>query len=224
MAERARAEKVDAIIWIRREGIGHDTALRLRDAGIRFGGINIGGVVGGFCRCEVRRRQAIETILHEWRTGAKLDTAIFLRAGKETLGEKERIARLRAIAARVQMRLEVENVPEGRISRTLKSLCAAKTRSGGLLTASAAAILGSRAPDTVADVLSCCRLALIDGPMEFPFLERPPEAAIDLVTIGWQRVARRIAQDVLSGEAFQRAETIAFEAKPYLQSPLSRFP
>ena len=72
--ERSNKEKVDLVIWLLPDGADRDTALHLRDLGIRFIGVNIGGVSAAFCRYEVRRRQAILTILNEWRAGLKLDT------------------------------------------------------------------------------------------------------------------------------------------------------
>jgi hypothetical protein len=221
VAERARQEKVDAVLWLRPDGIGHDTALRLRDLGIRFIGLNIGGAVGGFCRYEVRRRQAIDLILHEWCTGAKLTTAILVRAGAEMFGESERMARLREMAKREQMKFEIVNVPGARIIRTLQSLCA-KKGSGILLAESAAALLGSRASDRVTEVLGSCRIALIDGPMEFPFVQEAVDGVVDLVLVDWERVGRRIAQDILSGEAFGHSETGGFEADARLQVPVGR--
>jgi hypothetical protein len=220
VAQKARAEKIDIVVWLRPHGLIHDSMLRLRDAGIRFVGLNIGGVVGGYCRYEIRRRQAISLILHEWGSAKKFNAAVLVRAGKEALGESERLARLRDLARLHGFRFEIASVQAGRVSRLMKSL-GEKKRSGILLAASAAAILGSRAEDTVAEVFTGCRIALIDGPIEFPFAGPPAESCADVVVVDWARIARRIAQDIMTGEAFAPAETVAFEANAHLQVSLS---
>ena len=223
IAQRARQEKVDAVIWLRPIGIRHDTHLRLRDLGIRFTEINLGGLVVGFCRYEVRRGRAVELILHEWRNALKFTGVTFLRAGKEMVGEAERIARLRRCASHQEMEFAVVTVPEGRIIRCLQSLCL-KKKHGALLAASAAAILGSRANDRISQALKRCRIALIDGPMDFPFSAKVPEGLADLIMVNWEGVARRVAQDILTGEAFRPSEAIVFEAEAHLRAPLQRYP
>jgi hypothetical protein len=222
VARRAREEKLDTVVWLRLHGARHDTAARLRDVGIQFVGVNIGGVVGGFCQYEVRRRRAIAIILHDWRTASKLKTAILVRAGREALGEKERMARLGTLASLEEMDFQVASVPEGRITRFLKSL-RAEQKNGVLLADSAASILGSRAHDTLAEVFSSCRIGLIDGPAEFPFAGGTPNAVADVVAVDWGRIGRRIAQDLLSGEALTRSETIVFEAEAHLRAQLSDY-
>ena len=130
------------------------------------------------------------------------------------------MARVGALASLEEIDFQVASVPEGRIARFLKSLCA-KQKSGLLLAASAASILGARAPDTLADVFSSCRIGLIDGPAEFPFAVGTPNAVADVVTVDWGRIGRRIAQDLLSGEALAGSETIVFEAEAHLRAQLS---
>ena len=176
----------------------------------------------GFCRYEVRRGRAVELILHEWRRASKFTGVTFLRAGKEMVGEAERIARLRRLAALQEMKFAVVTVPEGHIIRCLQSL-RLKKKHGILLAASAAAILGSRANDRISQVLKRCRIALIDGPMDFPFTAKVPEGAVDLIMVNWKGVGRRVAQDIHTGEAFRPSETIIFEADAHLQVSLRRF-
>jgi hypothetical protein len=222
IARRSRQEKVDAVIGLRPIGLRHDTALRLRDAAIRFTEINIGGVVVEFCRYEVRRRRAVGLILREWRKTTKITKAIFVRAGEEIAGEPERVKRFRRLAALQEMEFDVVTVPEGRIVRCLQSLCGGRHR-GILLAASAGAILGSRARDRINDVLGKGRIAFIDGPTDFPFLEEMPDGVADLVVIDWERVGRRMAEDIHTGEAFRASETIIFEADAHLQVSLRSF-
>jgi hypothetical protein len=222
VVRRAKEEHVDTVIWLLPEGAVRQTALRLRDLGLRFIGVNIGGISNAFCRYEVRRRQAIFTILNHWRADADTRATIIVLGGQETAAEMERIARLRGAISTEGITCRVDTVPEGRISRFLKSLCAKEN--DVLLPAHAAAMLGSRAPDTVAEVFKTCRVALIDGPLDAPFCKAHPEITVDFVTVNWKRIGKRIAQDILSGDAFVQSETTIFEAESHLQTPIASMP
>lgn len=219
VVKRSNKEKVDMVIWLLPDGADRETAFRLRDLGIRFVGVNIDGVPDAFCRYEVRRWQAIRTILKEWRAGLKLDTAVIVLAGHETAAEKERMTRLRGLVTMEKILCELVNVPEGHISTFLKSLCAKKSN-GILLPAPAAAMLGSRAPGTVAAVLKRCCVAWIDGPPDLSLGQGASEIKIDLVSVDWRVIGDRIARDILSGNAFKESETTTFEAEARLQAPL----
>jgi hypothetical protein len=118
-----------------------------------------------------------------------------------------------------QIHCELVNVPEGHISTFLKSLCANKSNAI-LLPASAAAMLGSRAPDTVAEVLRKRYVAWIDGPPDLPFGQDASDIRIDLVSADWRAIGDRIARDILSGDAFTQSETTIFQAEAHLQVPL----
>lgn len=219
LTDLARREKLDVVIWPQTEGHEHDAAQRLRDFGIQFIGINIGGLVPAFCRYEVRREKAVRLVLQDWRAGGKLTKAVYVRANEESSRERTRTARLSVLAQEERMEFAFATVPKGQITRTLRSLCA-PARTGLLLPAAAAAMLGSRAPDVIATVLGKCRVALLDGPMEFPFLQEPLGVKIDLVRGDWPHIGRRIARDILSGDAFRQDETHAFEAKAQLRVSL----
>lgn len=214
----AKEERVDTVIGLLPERTARETALRLRDLGVRFIGLNIGGISDAFCRYEVRRRQAILAILNRWRTDEELWATKIVLAGHETAGEMERIARICQVIAKEGFDCAIATVPEGRISRFLKSLCARKNNV--LLPAPAAAMLGSRAADTLLEVFETCRVALIDGPLDAPFCAARPEIRVDLVTVNWPHVSKRIAHDIVTGEAFGHLETTIFEAKAHLRASL----
>lgn len=217
--ERSKKEKLDMVVWLQPNGADRDTTLRLRDLGIRFIGVNIGGVADAFWRYEVQRHQAMLTIVHDWRANLQLDAALIVLTGHETPAEMKRMMRLRRLLASDQIDCQLSNVPEGRIGRFLKSLCA-DGKKGVLLPGPAAAMLASRAPDTVEEILGTCRVALIEGAVDLPFGQRAPDIAVDLVNVDWRSVGERIARDILSGEAFRRSETTIFEAEAHLQVPL----
>lgn len=216
----AREEKTNAVMWVQPSRLRTETALRLRDCGIQFAGVNIGGVVQRLCRYEVRRQQAIQIILDEWTSSQGLQTAILVRAGPETPREIRRAERLCELAALARLQFEIVKVEGGRITRTLSAL-SHRERYGILLAGSAGAILGSRASDTIAKIVAAHRIALIDGPIDLPFAQEIPEGAADLVCVNWSALARRIAQDALTGHAFAEHEITTFEAEAQLQNPLT---
>jgi DNA-binding transcriptional regulator YhcF (GntR family) len=222
VVKRAKGERVDLVISLLPEGKDRETALRLRDLGIRFIGLNIGGISDGFSRYEVRRQQAILAILNRWRAEEEPWPKTIVLAGHETAAETERISRLRGVVAREGFACDFDTVPKGRISRFLKSVCARQQHV--LLPAPAAAMLGSRAPDTLAEVFNKCRIALIDGPLDAPFCKGHPEIKVDLVTVNWPRISKRIAHDLVTGDAFSRSETTIFEGTAHLHAPLNKLP
>jgi len=223
VVERSNKERVDMVIWLLPDGADRHTQLQLRDVGIRFIGVNIGGVSDAFCRYEVRPWQAILTILKEWQAGLKLDTAVIVLTGHETAGEKEKLRRLGRLVATERIHCELVHVPEGHITIFLKSLCANKSN-GILLPGPAAAMLGSRAPETVAEILKTRCVAWIDGPPDVAFNQGVSDIRIDLVSVDWRAIGERIARDILSGDAFRQSETTIFEAEAHLQVPLSSEP
>jgi len=209
VVRRAKEEGVDLVIGLLPEGKDRETNLRLRDLGIRFIGLNIGGISDGFSRYEVRRQQAILAILNRWRAEEEPWPKTLVLSGHETAAEMERIVRLRDVVAREGFACDFDTVPQGRISRFLKSLSARQHHV--LLPAPAAAMLGSRAPDAIAEVFNKCCIALIDGPLDAPFWKGPPAIEVDRVTVNWPGISKRIAHDLVSGNVFSQFETTIFE-------------
>lgn len=220
--QRFKKEKVDAVIWLLPDGADRETVLRLRDLGIGFVGVNITPLAGMTCRYQVRRQQAIRAIARSWRADPNISGATIVRIAREAATDEERLRKLRALVESEKIKCEIATLRDGRISTFLKSLCANKG-GGVILPAPAAALLGWRAPETLTDVFRTCRIALIDGPIYEPYAERAPEAEVDLVTAKWSPVAKRIADDLLTGEAFDDSEAIVFEARPHLRVHLSDF-
>lgn len=217
--ERANKEKVDTVIWFLADGADRNTRLQLRDLAIRFVGINIGGLPNPFCRYEVRWGKAILTILDEWRTGMSLETITIVLEGNETAAEKQKMNRLCQMVSTEKIHCELVKVPEGHICTFLKSLCA-KKNNGILLAGLSAAMLASRAPSTVAEILKTCSVAWVDGPPDSLLNQRASDLKIDLVSVDWRAISERIARDILSGAAFRQSETTIFEAEAHLQAPV----
>lgn len=217
-----KKEKVEAVVWLLPDVADRETVLRLRDLGMRFIGVSITPASGLACRYQVERQEAIRTILRSWRADPNLQMALIVRISRETGADERRLARLRQLVESEKIKCEIATMRDGQIGTFLKSLCRDKV-AGIILPAPAAAMLGSRAPETLEDVLQTCRIALIDGPMDLPFVEHIPHAMVDLVTVKWHAVTRQIAADVLSGEAFDGTKSTAFEAEPQLRVPFQRY-
>jgi hypothetical protein len=219
---RLRDEKVDAVVWLLPDGANSETVLRLRDLGIRFVGVNITPLAGMPCRYQVRRQNAIRAILRAWRDDPKISSAKVVRVDGETPADEERLKKLKALVQSERIPCEIVTLRDWHISKFLKSLCA-QNACGVILPARAAALLGWRAPETLVEVLRICRVGLIDGPMFLPFAQRAPEAEVDLVTAVWEPVAKRVVDDLLTGEAFGDSTMVTFEAKPHVRAFLSAF-
>jgi hypothetical protein len=114
------------------------------------------------------------------------------------------------------MECEIRTVEQGEISAFLKSLCAEKP-TGIILPAPAAAMLGWRSIETITDVLKSCRVALIDGAMEFPLANDRPRAEVDLVAVAWRPAAKLIVAELLNGKAFLESGTTALQARAHLR-------
>jgi hypothetical protein len=221
LIDRAKQDKSDTVLWIVPDRASGDIHLRLRDLGIKFVGLNIAGASGAFCRYEIRRQGAILTILNDWRADDRLTKTLIVTTGQETAVDLERLARLRDLLKLEVVDADLVTVPQGRISRFLKSLCG--KHKGILLPGTATAMLASRAPDTIANVLETCRIALIDGPPSLPFSENPPDVAIDTVDVNWRYVAKRIAQDMVTEHALKTSEATVFEGEAHLRVPMRKF-
>lgn len=221
--DRLKKEEVDSVFWLLPDGANRATPLRLRDLGIHFIGLSFTtSILGIAARYQIRRREAIRSVMRAWRQDSQINGAAIVRLRRETPAHVERLAKLRALIESQQIECEIATVREGHIDEFLKSLC--KNKSCGIvLPAPAAALLGWRAPEALTDVLESCRIALIDGLMDLPYAESIPRAEVDLVAVNWPPVARQIATDMLTGVAFDDSETTVFDAKAHLGVPLQKY-
>ena len=215
-------EDVSAVIWLLPDGADQETVLRLRDVGIPFVGVNITPLGGMPCRYQVHRERAIRTIIRSWVADPKISSATIVRLAHETPTDENRLKNLQALLESEKIECEMTTVRDDHIGAFLKSICTRKS-SGIILPAAAAALLGWRAPETVMEVFQTCRIALIDGAMYVPFTENAPAVTVDLVSARWSTVAERIAEELLSGEAFDDSKAVVFETKAFLGVPLNEF-
>ena len=221
LGERMKKQGVDTVICFLPDGTWKDTVLRLHDLGIKFIGVNIGELSYGCCRYEVRRRAAIKTILRNWRSQC-LMRATIVCANKERPADSKRVEELRGMVELERINCDVVSIGHDDASAFFQSLCPGKAR-GLLLLAPAAALVGLGSHEIVAAVFQNCRVALIDGPIDLPFADKTVDAEVDLVTVDWKRVAKRIVEDLLTGAAFDDSAAIVFEAEPHLRVSLRRY-
>lgn len=219
---RFKKEKVDAVIWLLPDTANQETILRLRDSGIRFVGVNITPLAGLECRYQVRRQQAIRTIMRSWRADPEITGVTLVRVSRETATDEERLLKLQALVKSEKIECDIATVQARHIGAFLRSLCENKA-SGVVLPGPAAALLGWRAPEILTDVFQSCRLALIDGLMDLPYAETTPRANVDLVTVNWPAIVRQIAAEMVTGAAFDDRSPTVFNAKAHLRVPLQKY-
>jgi hypothetical protein len=217
--DRLKKKSVDTVIWLLPDGADRDTALRLRDLGIRFVGVNIAPLSGLSCRYEVRREAAVGTIIRSWLVDARITRAAIVRTGRETAVDARRLTNLKGLVRAVGLECDIVSVEGGEISTFLKSLCL-ENETGIILPAPAAAMLGWRAIDTITDVLKSCRVALIDGAMDFPMADATPQADVDLISVGWPAAAKLIVGQLVSGEALIESRSTVLQARAHLRVSL----
>ena len=113
--------------------------------------------------------------------------------------------------------IEKEKAPD----TFLKSL-SRRQRQGFIFPGPAASFFGLRAPESLCHIFRQHRVALMDGPLSLPFATVPAVRA-DIAATDWRSVTSAITEDFLTMDAFADSKTTVFEAKPYLQAPLSQF-
>jgi hypothetical protein len=217
-----KKEKVDAVIWLLPDTANVETVLRLRDLGIAFVGLNITPLTGIQCRYQVRREPAIRTIIRSWRDDPAIEKTTILRVGRETSSDQERLAKLRTLIESERLDCNITTVPSAQIPALLQTICEDRP-TGIILPSPAAALLGWHASEALLDVFRSCRLALIDGLIDLPYVDGLPRAKVDLVTVSWPAIIRQIVAEMLTGEAFNGHDTVVFNAKAHLRVPLSDY-
>lgn len=216
--ERVKKNEIDTIIWFSPRSLAKEVTLRLNDAGIRVIGISDGGVSSIPCRYEVRRAEAIKTILEDWRS-AGLKSAIIVSDKSSGMSTDEQ--RLRESLEAVDLVYEFVSCRAKAIPAFLDSL-ARKKGTGIIVLSYPASLFSFRAPEKVTEFFKRCRVALIEGPVNMPFV-KVPDVPVDLVLVDWQLVAERIVKDLINQEAFGNDKTFVFEAESRLRVPLNQY-
>lgn len=215
-------EKVDTVVWLLPDSADAETLLRLKDAGIRFVGINLMPLSGLQTRYQIGRQQAIRTIIQDWQNDPAISGATIIRLPHETKSDEERLAKLKKVIESEGMECEIATVLVRDLATFLGSVCQ-KSHHGVVLPAAPAALLGWHTPEKVTELLQSCRAALIDGAIDLPCAEKPVEAQVDLVTADWPSIVKEIASDIAKGDAFDDVRPTVFKATAHLRVPLPRY-
>ena len=107
------------------------------------------------------------------------------------------------------------------LSDAVASLCR-DTAKGVVLPALPATLLSIAAPRAFSLLLKTCRVVLPDGPITSLF-DHVLHAPIDLITVDWRSVAKRIVADLITGQAFKESRSTVFQAVPELRVPVQHY-
>ena len=209
---------VDSIIWFLPRISVRDTVLRLRDNGIPVLGVSDGGTPGIACRYEVHREKALIAILRHWRSDAGLSSVTVVRGSERSPADEEMIEHA---AEKAGLPSTYKRIREDGIVDGVASLCE-DPRVGVILPATPAALISLRAPQAFGRLLQKCRVALPDGPVT-TVLGALPDAPVDLITVNWRSVSKRIVGDIARKRAFKESRPTVFEATPRYRAALHRY-
>jgi hypothetical protein len=199
---------VHVIIWFLPRPSAQDVILSLKDQGVRFVGIRDGGTSGGFCRYEIRRDNALLKVLRRWTQDGGVASVTIIRSSPGFAGDEEMIQNGIERVGLSYDHLEFD--PKEHPAAILSKL-ARETRRGLVLPGNVASLFSLRAPEAFAEVMRSCRVLLPDG--------RPtvlagvvPEGRVDLLSVDWPFVVKRIIHDVTAKRAFEEGPPIVFAA------------
>lgn len=218
LAEYLLDSKPDAVIWFSPDRTCRETVATLRDAGVRLIGVRDGGLASIPCRYEIRRENALRTILRDWRGAGLQSVALVSEPRGRSEAEEER---WRAWSEDELLPAETVLLELSRLKRSL-TLLGRHEKRGIVLAGSAAALCALREPEAFAELMRKRRVALFDGPISMLFAN-VPEAPVDLVTVNWKMVAERIVGDLITQAVWSESESLVFHAKPEINVPLQKF-
>jgi hypothetical protein len=220
LSARLKTYEVDTVVWFQPPKEAKETALRLADLGIRLLGVANDHFPAIPCRYQVRRDAATKVLLLDWKTRNAVERVTLVQSKDQRPATAE--ADLQTLLEELGIKWSIADYAGRRSEVFLRSLQKAKT--GGIVFSSAA--LASkfcfRSPSAVTELLKTHRVAFLNGPVAMPFA-KAPEVRVDLVSVGWQLVAERIVDDLITQEAFQRPGPTIFEAEAHLRVRLSDF-
>jgi DNA-binding IscR family transcriptional regulator len=218
LLERIKHSEVTVVLWYMPGRCAREMAFLLKDAGVRVIGIGDGGVPAISCRYEVRREKALITILRSWKVKAGIKKITIVRTSRRSAVDEERL----------EQWIDSEELPydfatiENETAHSFLSSLTKRKQQGIILPGLAASFFAFRAPESLCDLLRKHRVAFVDGPVSMPFASVPAVRA-DVVAADWSSIAAIITEDLLTRDAFSDAKATVFEAKAYLQAPLSEF-
>lgn len=217
LLERIRHCQVDTVLWYQPDHCARETARLLRDSGIRVIGIADGGLPMLPCSFEISREKAVSRILRDWKARGSIEAVDIVHVARRSAVEEERLESLLE-----SFGLGCHFVEAGRshCETLLQSLTAGEKR-GIILLGEAAALVALREPNRLVELMSRRRVALVDGPLSFPFADASVARA-DLAVADWEAVANRVTDELLAGGPLAHSTTV-FDATAYIQAPISEF-
>jgi len=205
----------DTVLWHQPDRAAKETVAQLKDSGVQVIGVSDRWFPSIRCRYEVQRESAIMSILRDWHANDTIISVVVVR-GIEISAAKEEL--LKTLLEEEGIAYEFKSAGDQPLADFLSSLAGDKRRAF-IFPSTAAALFAFRAPEALAKLMSRARVLLSGGPASFPFAQ-VPDVVADLVVVDWQLVAEQIVSDLISREAFNRAETTVFEAKAHPRAPL----
>jgi hypothetical protein len=217
LAERLLQARADCVLWYLPDAGARQTAMRLRDHGVRIIGISDGGLPSIPCRYEVRRESALRVIMRDWVTSG-IELVRIVQANGTGATDAERTQEL---LAEMPLRVEHTVINGEAVERFLRGAIE-KPKSGVILLAAAAALCAMRAPQTFERLLRGCRVALVDGPVSIPF-EEPPNAPVDLVVVDWHKATLSIVNELLIKKTALNEDFVSIKASAQVGASLGEF-
>jgi hypothetical protein len=209
---------VDSLIWFRPRVSVRDTVLRLRDKGIPILGVSDSDPPGMPCRYEIHREKALRAILRRWRTHAGIDSILITRADQRSVTHEEVIENAADTAG---VAWEYVSIREGGIERSVMAM-QERSAKGLILPAGPASLLSLRAPEALSRLLESCYVAFPDGPIT-TVSRLISDVPVDLITVDWRTIAKKIVADLVRKSAFQENRSITFGATPRYRVLLRRY-
>ena len=209
---------VDSVIWFLPRVSVRETVLGLKESGIPVLGVADGGSTGLACRYEIHREKALGAILRHWRSHSGITSMTIARVSRRSPADEEMIE---VAAEKAELSYDYRHLRENEIAEAI-ALLDNEPRHGVALPAAPAALLSLRAPEAFTRLLKNCRVVLPDGPTT-SLLASAPDTPVDLLTVDWHHVARKIIGDFLRKRAFRDGPATVFEAVPHYQVPLHRY-
>jgi hypothetical protein len=199
---------VHIVIWFLPRLSAQDVIWTLKDQGLRFVGIRDGGMTAGFCKYEIRREEALIKVLRKWADEGGVARVTVVRSSSGIASDEEMIqdAIERAGLSYDHVEFDAKDHP----AAILTSL-ACDASCGIVLPGDMASLFSLRAPEAFAELLRTCRVLLPDGPLSV-IAGALPEGRVDMLTVDWLAVAKRIVQDLTTKRAFNEGPPIIFAA------------
>lgn len=198
---------VQIVIWLLPRLSAEHAILTLKDHGVRFVGIGDGGVSARFCKYEIRRDKALAGVLRKWRIAGHVTHLIILRAKPGWAADDEILAHG---IERAGLSYEYRDVDPD-VDPEIVLRVGTVPHQGAILQSNLASLFSFRAPEAFGHLLRGFRVLLPDGAPTVP-CGAVPDGRIDLLTVDWPVVAKRMVYDLTTKRAFDESASVVFEA------------